>query len=175
VHDTPFGRAFVATTPRGVCALAFLDADGGRDEGAALAELREAWPGAELRADGRAAAEAVARVFARGAATATGAGAPPPLALFVRGTNFQVKVWEALLRVPEGSVVAYEELAAATGHPTATRAVASAVARNPVAYLIPCHRVIRKTGAFGEYRWGAPRKRAMLAWECAAHDDVAAD
>jgi AraC family transcriptional regulator of adaptative response/methylated-DNA-[protein]-cysteine methyltransferase len=159
VHDTPFGPAFVATTPRGVCGLAFLDADGGRDEGGALAELREAWPGAELREDGRAAAEAVARVFARGGRTVRGADGlgATPLALFVRGTNFQVKVWEALLRVPEGSVVAYEELAAAAGCPSATRAVASAVARNPVAYLSPCLRVIRKTWAFGEYRWGAPR------------------
>jgi AraC family transcriptional regulator of adaptative response/methylated-DNA-[protein]-cysteine methyltransferase len=87
--------------------------------------------------------------------------------LYVRGSNFQVKVWEALLRIPSGSAVSYETIAARIAAPTATRAVASAIARNPVAFLIPCHRVIRKTGAFGEYRWGSARKKAMLGWEAA--------
>jgi AraC family transcriptional regulator, regulatory protein of adaptative response / methylated-DNA-[protein]-cysteine methyltransferase len=174
VHETPFGSAFVARTERGVCALTFVDAEGGRSEAAALAELEVAWPGAALRADAGATSAVIGRMFSPRGARA-GADGTAPLALHVRGTNFQVKVWEALLRVPEGAVVAYGELAAAAGRPSATRAVASAVARNPVAYLIPCHRVIRKTGAFGEYRWGAPRKRAMLAWESAMREDVAAD
>lgn len=168
VHATPFGDAFVARTERGVCALAFLDADGARSESAALADLAAAWPAATLRADAGAAADVVARTFAPHAAAAA------PLALHLRGTPFQVTVWEALLRVPAGAVVSYEELAAALGRPSATRAVASAVARNPVGYLVPCHRVIRKSGAPGEYRWGAPRKRAMLAWERALRTAAAA-
>ena len=171
VHATPFGDAFVARTERGVCALAFLDADGARSESAALADLAAAWPAATLRADAGAAADVVARTFAP-RAEETAAAAPLPLHL--RGTPFQVTVWEALLRVPAGAVVSYEELAAALGRPSATRAVASAVARNPVGYLVPCHRVIRKTGAPGEYRWGAPRKRAMLAWEGALRTAAAA-
>ncbi|HKQ29883.1 MAG TPA: MGMT family protein, partial [Burkholderiales bacterium] len=90
------------------------------------------------------------------------------LHVFLRGTNFQIKVWEALLRIPPGHVASYEDLAASIGVPSATRAVASAVARNTIGYLIPCHRVIRKSGVIGEYRWGAVRKRALLAWEATA-------
>jgi AraC family transcriptional regulator of adaptative response/methylated-DNA-[protein]-cysteine methyltransferase len=88
-----------------------------------------------------------------------------PLGLLVRGTNFQVKVWRALLQIPVGSVASYEDIATAIGAPAAVRAVGTAIGRNPVAFLIPCHRVIRTTGALGGYRWGLPRKRAMLAWE----------
>lgn len=90
------------------------------------------------------------------------------------GTNFQIKVWEALIRVPPGALLSYEQLARAIGAPQATRAVASAVARNPIAYLIPCHRVIRKTGAFGEYHWGETRKKAMLVWEAARYGEPSA-
>jgi AraC family transcriptional regulator of adaptative response/methylated-DNA-[protein]-cysteine methyltransferase len=85
----------------------------------------------------------------------------------VKGTNFQVKVWEALVRIPTGCAASYEEIAAEVGSPKAVRAVGNAVANNPVAFLIPCHRVIRKTGVFGNYRWGSTRKRAILAWEAA--------
>ena len=88
-----------------------------------------------------------------------------PFRLFVRGTNFQIKVWEALLRIPEGMVLSYEDIATRIGHPKAVRAVGSAVARNPVSYLIPCHRVIRKLGEYGNYQGGPARKKALLAWE----------
>jgi AraC family transcriptional regulator of adaptative response/methylated-DNA-[protein]-cysteine methyltransferase len=88
-----------------------------------------------------------------------------PLHAFVKGTNFQVKVWEALVRIPPGFAVSYEDVAARIGNPKAVRAVGTAVGRNPVAFLIPCHRVIRKTGAFGNYRGGPARKMAILAWE----------
>ena len=157
VHPTPFGDALVAVTERGICGLTFLG-----DEGAepALAELRDRWPNATLLEDPDASAHLVDRIF--------GDGSPDVrLPLLLRGTNFQVKVWEALLRIPAGAVVTYEEVAELAGAPGATRAVGTAVGRNPVAYLIPCHRVIRKTGAFGEYRWGSARKRAMLGWESA--------
>jgi AraC family transcriptional regulator of adaptative response/methylated-DNA-[protein]-cysteine methyltransferase len=95
---------------------------------------------------------------------------PERLILDLRGSNFQIKVWEALLRIPPGALASYGDVAAAIGRPSATRAVASAVARNPVSYLIPCHRVIRASGAFGEYRWGAARKQAIVAWEAARRE-----
>lgn len=151
VHPTPFGDCLIGTTPRGVCAMHFLDGDADP-----VAILRESWPAAQLREDQRATAE-VARL-----AFGTDRGA---LSLLVRGTNFQVRVWEALLRVAPGEVTTYAELAADVGRPAAARAVGSAVARNQIACLIPCHRVVRKVGGIGEYRWGAGRKRALLAWE----------
>jgi AraC family transcriptional regulator, regulatory protein of adaptative response / methylated-DNA-[protein]-cysteine methyltransferase len=173
IHPTPFGDALLALTTRGVCALFFVDAAAGGRAGA-VRQLEAQWPGALLRANPEATEPVVHRVFGRSGSGGADEATPrtgAPLPLLVRGTNFQVKVWEALLRVPEGAVVAYEALAGAVGAPRATRAVASAVARNPVAYLIPCHRVIRKTGAFGDYRWGSARKRAILGWEAARGAD----
>ena len=90
-----------------------------------------------------------------------------PLHLYIKGTNFQIKVWEALLRIPPGTVISYEDLAVSVGMPQAARAVGHAVARNPIPVLIPCHRVIRKTGEFGDYHYGAARKKALLGWEMA--------
>ncbi|HVE79612.1 MAG TPA: methylated-DNA--[protein]-cysteine S-methyltransferase [Gemmatimonadaceae bacterium] len=166
VHPSPFGDVLIAATPRGVCRMAFLAA-GGAD--AVLAELADEWPRAALAPDEGTTAPFAARVF--GGWRHGVAAQPEPLSVVVKGTNLQLKVWEALLRVPPGAVTTYEALAAGAGAPSAVRAVASAVARNPVAYLIPCHRVIRKTGAFGEYRWGAARKRAMLLWESCRADE----
>lgn len=162
-HATPFGDCLLALTARGVCALRFVD--GG--QAGALRELRAEWPQARLRAAATDTACVVERLFAR-------AGRRAPLALHLAGTNFQVRVWEALLRIPPGAVTSYEHLATLAGQPNAARAVGSAVAHNPVALLIPCHRVIRKTGAFGEYRWGETRKRAVLGWEAAHAVPVAA-
>jgi AraC family transcriptional regulator, regulatory protein of adaptative response / methylated-DNA-[protein]-cysteine methyltransferase len=155
VHASPFGECFVAVTERGICALEFLDPV---NRTQALANLAARWPRASLRERPATTRAVVARLFARGRR------GPAP-SLYVRGTNFQVKVWEALLRIPEGRVFSYEDLARVLGQPSATRAVASAVAGNGIALLIPCHRVIRKTGAFGEYRWGETRKRALVAYE----------
>lgn len=153
---TPFGDCLIARTARGICHLAFVD-EARRD---AQAELKARWPQARFEHAADAAALA-RRLFAP-----TGRDGRP-LALHLHGTNFQVRVWEALVRIPAGAAVCYQDLAAAIGAPAATRAVASAVAANPVAFLIPCHRVIRKTGAFGEYHWGTTRKQALLAWEAA--------
>lgn len=164
-HESPFGECLIATTDRGICGLSFV-VDGDRE--AAIAALSERWPGATFVDDQHGTRVIAERVFAawKGEWSSQNAGSTPvPLSLLVRGTNFQVRVWEALLRIPAGSVSTYEEVASAIGHSSATRAVASAVARNPVAYLIPCHRVIRKSGAFGEYHWGAARKVAMLMRE----------
>jgi AraC family transcriptional regulator of adaptative response/methylated-DNA-[protein]-cysteine methyltransferase len=164
-HESPFGECLIATTERGICGLSFVvDAD--RD--AATAELAERWPGATFVDDQRGTHAVAERVFSawKGEwASSDETKTPAPLSLLVRGTNFQVRVWEALLRIPAGAVSTYEEVASAIGQSTATRAVASAIARNPVAYLIPCHRVIRKSGAFGDYHWGATRKVAMLMRE----------
>jgi AraC family transcriptional regulator of adaptative response/methylated-DNA-[protein]-cysteine methyltransferase len=156
-HATPFGDCLVAETSRGICHLGFVTGD---DRGGALRELQENWRYATLAENPQAGRLAIGQAFP----TAT-AGSWPPVRLFVRGTNFQVKVWEAMLKIPEGAVVSYAALAEAVGRLGAQRAVGTAVGRNPVAYLIPCHRVLRSTGAFGGYRWGTVRKQAMLGYE----------
>jgi len=158
VHASPFGECLLALTPRGICALEFLQ-PGGAD--AALARLRAEWEQAELAHAPQRTAPVAARIF--GAQKHWQA----PLALLVKGTNFQIKVWEALLRIPAGAVTTYGALAGSLGQPRAARAVGSAVAANRIAYLIPCHRVIRNSGVFGDYRWGPLRKRVLLSRELA--------
>jgi AraC family transcriptional regulator of adaptative response/methylated-DNA-[protein]-cysteine methyltransferase len=159
VHGTPFGPCVVATTARGVCGLHFLDR--GSDV-QARERLREDWPHAAL-----AAAPAATRPIAERIFEPLAARPGRPLALLVRGTNFQVQVWRALLALPPGAVATYGDLATAVGRPAAARAVGNAVGANPVAWLIPCHRVIRESGLPSPYRWGTVRKSAMLAWEAA--------
>jgi AraC family transcriptional regulator of adaptative response/methylated-DNA-[protein]-cysteine methyltransferase len=161
--DSPFGKCLVAESPRGLCHLAFVESGDGQAEWAAI---QRDWPQAQWRRDDSAAARLAERIFARPPQD----GSRPALRAWVRGTAFQVRVWRALLLVQPGTLVSYGHLAAALGQPTAARAVGAAVGRNPVAYLIPCHRVIRETGAVGGYYWGTVRKRAMLAWESAARD-----
>jgi len=153
IHASPFGPAFVATTPRGICALAFVSAE---DPDRSLRELRKRWPSATLRQNQEGTADSVRSAFGERATD---------ISLYLKGTNFQVRVWEALLRVPAGSAVTYEDIALAIGQPTAARAVGAAVGQNPIAYLIPCHRVLRKSGVFGDYHWGSARKKAILGWE----------
>jgi len=156
-HDSPFGPCLIGATARGICWLSFVP-DGARRR--AFEALREHWRGATLEERPRATREIASRVFAHGHERP---GTPLPLLL--KGTNFQLKVWEALLRIPSGSVATYEDVARTIDAPKAVRAVGTAVGHNPVAFVIPCHRVIRATGAFGEYRWGAERKKAILVWE----------
>ena len=161
LHDGPFGRFLVAATERGVCRIAFERA--GEDQVGALAG---AWPNARLVEDEartwRIAGEALARGMTAGES---------PIRLWARGTNFQIKVWEALLRVPAGRLVSYGEIARAVGNPRASRAVGRAVGANPIAVLIPCHRAIRASGRFETgYRWGSARKRALIAWEAARRE-----
>ncbi len=158
-HPSPFGECLVGMTQRGICFLAFVPA-GGREK--VLRQLKKQWVGAEFREDDRATRPYASRIFNPRAFRGG-----RPLTLFLKGTNFQLKVWEALLKTSPGSAVSYGELATRVGRRGAARAVGNAVARNPVAFLIPCHRVIQKTGVIGNYRWGPARKKAMLAWEAA--------
>jgi AraC family transcriptional regulator of adaptative response/methylated-DNA-[protein]-cysteine methyltransferase len=158
-HPSPFGECLIAVTRRGVCHLAFVHPVSRRD---ALERLRLGWPRAELVPDQPITRAAAARAF-----PPPGTARRPGLALHVKGTNFQLKVWEALLGVPDGAVTTYGELAAAVGDPKAARAVGTAMGSNPISYLIPCHRVIRSTGELGGYAWGPDRKRVMLALETA--------
>ncbi len=157
VHDSPLGAAFVAVTPLGICSLQF--ADSAAERRAARERLRDEWPASVL-------VESTARTRRAARAALGTLGAPNgPLALHVHGTNFQLKVWSALLRIAPGSVTTYEEVAGSIGQPRAVRAVGSAVGRNPVSVLIPCHRVIRKSGELGGYAWGLERKEVLLRAE----------
>ncbi len=158
IHPSPFGKCLLAITQRGICHLSFIQ----RSESEALDALAAEWSAARIMEDGRATAALAKQIFGLGFAPR---GQIQPLALHLRGTNFQLKVWEALLSVPFGETITYERLAAQIGSPAALRAVGAAVGKNPIAYLIPCHRVIRKTGEFGKYRYGSARKKAMLARE----------
>ncbi len=157
VHPTPFGEALLAVTERGVARLAFIAGDELAD---ALDEVRKDWPASALVRDQDGTAAWLPRIF-------PGGRSAEPLPLLAKGTAFQTQVWRALLRIPAGATMTYGELAAALGKPGAARAVGTACKVNPIAFLIPCHRVIRATGALGGYRWGLVRKRAMLAWEAA--------
>lgn len=152
---TPFGRVIAGMTARGLCHLQFVD-----DDAAGLAMLRGEWPLATLRHNDEALAEIIENLFPDGNRTRR-----PHLLL--RGTNFQIKVWEALMTIPPGEAVTYSTLSAIAGHPRAQRAVGSALARNRIAILIPCHRVIRENGEIGQYRWGSERKSALIAFESA--------
>ncbi len=159
--ESPFGKCLIAKSPRGICHLSFVE-----NEKPALAELQNDWPQAKLKRNDSVIVRLTVKIFARRTANQSAvleAGAP--LRAFVRGTPFQVRVWRALLEIQPGLLTSYRRLAAAIGKPSASRAVGTAVSQNPLAYLIPCHRVIRETGVIGNYHWGPVRKRAMIAWE----------
>ena len=160
VHPTPFGDCLIAATPRGICHLAFIQSG---DPSHEIGRLHDEWREATVREASNATAEIVTRVFAA-------SWRPGPIPVFLKGTNFQLSVWKALLEIPEGAVASYDDLAHIARVPGAQRAVGNAVGANPVAYLIPCHRIIRKTGEFGNYGGGPARKKAMLVWESARRE-----
>ena len=166
VHPSPLGEVLLAVAPRGVCFLAFFDTPDERLQ--AEHDLRQAWGRALLVHEPEATVPWVQRVFAPWSAAEWGTSPRAPLPVLLKGSPFQLQVWEALLRLPPGGVCSYGDLAARLGQPSATRAVASAVARNQIGWLIPCHRVIRASGEVHDYRWGSDRKKALLAWESAA-------
>jgi len=157
--DSPFGPALVMGTDRGLCGIGFAAETG---EAAAMADLRSRWPLAQFVEDATPLQPWVQSAF--------GQADPGPVPLYLIGAPLQIKVWEALLRIPSGHVTTYSELSGAVGLPRAMRAVGTAVGRNPISFLIPCHRALRKSGGLGGYHWGLPVKRAILAWEAARAD-----
>lgn len=156
-HISPFGLALVMVTERGLCGLAFADAGG---ELAALDDMMARWPNARFVEDLAATAPYAARIF-----DPKKWRAEEPLRVVLIGTDFQVRVWEGLLRIPMGRATTYSALAGAIGRPEAPRAVGAAVGANPVSFVVPCHRALGKSGALTGYHWGLTRKRAMLGWE----------
>jgi len=159
-HESPFGRCLLMATDRGICGLAFTAGEEARD---ALENMSRRWPAAEIVEAADETADLAERVFA------PAAGAPP-LMLALHGTNFQIRVWEALLRIPAGGLAAYGDIAAAVGAPRAARAVGAAIGRNPISWLIPCHRIILSSGYLHNYEWGLARKAALIGWEAARRE-----
>jgi AraC family transcriptional regulator of adaptative response/methylated-DNA-[protein]-cysteine methyltransferase len=155
--DTPFGKVIVASTAKGICHMAFVD----ETEAAAFDDLKQKFPNAQYKQLVDMIQQNALFIFSQDWSRLD------EVKLHLKGTPFQIKVWETLLTVPPGGLTTYASLAKKTGFPTATRAVASAVAGNPIAFLIPCHRVIKSSGEFGQYHWGGIRKSAMIGWESA--------
>lgn len=155
--ESPFGPALIMGTERGICGVGFAAETGAE---AAMADLRSRWPKAMFVED-----PTPLEPLAREAFPLDDKETAPRL--FLIGAPFQIKVWEALMQIPTGHVTTYSDIARAIGHPKAVRAVGTAVGRNPISWLIPCHRALRKSGGLGGYHWGLPVKRAMLAWEAA--------
>ncbi|ABS68053.1 methylated-DNA--protein-cysteine methyltransferase [Xanthobacter versatilis] len=156
-HPSPFGLALAMSTPRGLCGLAFADVG---EEAAALADMRARWPNATYVEDPAATAPLVARIF-----DPTSWQGDQPLRIVFIGTDFEIKVWETLLRIPMGLATTYSTIAEHVGRPKAARAVGAAVGKNPISFVVPCHRVIGKSGDLTGYHWGLTRKRAILGWE----------
>lgn len=160
--DSPFGYCLVGEGPRGICHLTFVES---RSRITAASAIRKDWPLARIEWNDDHAARVVAPVF-----DSPSTDRPTEFRAIVRGTDFQIRVWRALLNIPRGALVSYSDLAESVGNRSAARAVGSAVAANTLAGLIPCHRVIRQTGVIADYRWGTTRKKALLAWETASRD-----
>ncbi len=162
-HPTPFGECLIALTRRGICHLAFVDGD----RQSALQQLKLDWGNATFHESPLHTRQVVGQVFEPWLNRTLLPRDPVSISLHLHGTNFQLKVWEALLRIPPGAAVTYETLAGRVGSGNGARAVGNALADNPVAFLIPCHRVLQKAGGFGGYRYGSVRKQAILGWESA--------
>ena len=159
-HASPFGDALVLATARGVAGLAFVNEDAGESRVEALADMTRRWPRARFTEAAAVTATHAARVFAPGEWQAE-----QPVRLVLIGTDFEVRVWEALLKIPMGRAVSYADIARHLGQPTAARAVGTAVGRNPISFVVPCHRVLRGDGNLGGYHWGLTRKKALIGWE----------
>ena len=157
LHPSPFGRALVMITDRGLAGLAFTDEPGGMD---AFEDMSSRWPNAAYVEDCEATAAYAERIF-----DPKRWDPKEPLRVVLIGSDFQVRVWQALLRIPMGCAVTYSSIAEKLGQPTASRAVGAAVGRNPISFVVPCHRALGKSGALTGYHWGLTRKRAMLGWE----------
>lgn len=158
---TPFGECLLATTARGICYLGFVESD--KEE--LLSQLNATWPDSSFIEDTTTIAPLVCNIF-----QSNRRNIPKPITLLVKGTNFQINVWKALLTIPEGTIVSYKDIARSLKMPKSSRAVGNALAINPIGYLIPCHRVITSSGAFSSYRWGTARKKVLIGWESSRKD-----
>jgi AraC family transcriptional regulator, regulatory protein of adaptative response / methylated-DNA-[protein]-cysteine methyltransferase len=159
-HVSPFGLALLLATERGVAGLAFVDEDAGQSQPDALADMTRRWPGATFTEAPDHTAPYIARIF-----DPSRWQPAQPVRLVLIGTDFEVRVWQALLKIPMGRAVGYADIARHLQQPTASRAVGSAVGRNPISFVVPCHRVLRGDGSLGGYHWGLTRKRALIGWE----------
>jgi len=162
-HQTPFGRCFIAITERGICQLEFIDTDNGAET--SFLRLQKSWPNTNMTEDPTETGGSIQQIF-----SPFEKSSDKPLLLLLQGTNFQLQVWQALLKIPVGCVASYGYLAKAIGKPTASRAVGTAIGNNPISYLIPCHRVLRSDGGIGGYRWGIERKLVILGKELCKTD-----
>lgn len=159
-HPSPFGIALVMATDRGLAGLAFADQNG---EKACLEDMTCRWPNAEYVEDREITAPYITRIFDRSKWSGD-----QPLKVVLIGSDFQVRVWQSLLKIPFGKAVTYSDVANDIGQPTASRAVGGAIGRNPISFVVPCHRALGKSGALTGYHWGLTRKRAILGWEAGA-------
>jgi AraC family transcriptional regulator of adaptative response/methylated-DNA-[protein]-cysteine methyltransferase len=159
-YDSPFGKCLISVTDEGICGLSFIDEASGQVQ---IERLRSAWCLSEVVPDNGSISGIGENIFEK----KFNGEKPASLRCFLKGTPFQLKVWEALTKVPFGFLTCYQEIAVSCGLPSASRAVAGAIGSNPVAYLIPCHRIIHKSGDFSGYYWGIVRKKAMIGWEAA--------
>jgi AraC family transcriptional regulator, regulatory protein of adaptative response / methylated-DNA-[protein]-cysteine methyltransferase len=158
-HASPFGEALLIATDRGVAGLAFVDEDKGQTREDALADMMQRWPKAHYVEAAKKIAPHARQIFA------SEWSGDQPVRLVMIGTDFDVRVWETLLKIPMGRAVSYTDIARHIGAPSASRAVGSAVGRNPLSFVVPCHRVLRGDGSLGGYHWGLTRKRALIGWE----------
>ena len=159
-HYSPFGETLIMMTPRGIAGLAFVNEDDGQTRAQALADMTGRWPKADYYERPDVTREQAARIFDPAMWSAE-----RPIRLVLIGTDFEVRVWETLLKIPMGNAVSYRDIAQHLRQPTASRAVGSAVGRNPISFVVPCHRVMRTDGSLGGYHWGLTRKRALIGWE----------
>lgn len=160
IHETPFGECLIGKTDRGICWMSFLTQENVKNE---IESMKSHWHNSVFHQNQEATQELISQIFSRSHNNTS------KLHLFVKGTNFQIKVWDALLKIPTGGVTTYQRVAENINSPRAMQAVGSAVGSNHIAYLIPCHRVIRKDGVLGEYRWSSARKKSIIGWEMAKH------
>ena len=159
-HESPFGDTLLLATERGVAGLAFVNEDSGQNRAEALADMTRRWPKAEYTEQPAFTAPLVSQIF-----NPQQWSEEQPVRLVLIGTDFEVRVWETLLKIPMGRAVSYSDIARHLGKPSASRAVGSAVGRNPISFVVPCHRVLRGDGSLGGYHWGLTRKRALIGWE----------
>lgn len=164
-HSTPFGPAVALVTPHGLAGLSFANEDNGETLDDVLSHYRERWPAGQFIADEKATEPFLEQIFGQTLAGGRSGRKPQPVRIVLIGTDFEIRVWQALLNVPVAGAASYSMIAKAIGQPAASRAVGTAIGHNPISFVVPCHRVLRRDGGIGGYRWGVTRKKAIIGWE----------